>query len=421
MATVNDQTQLLGLFKQVYADKIKNAWLMRAPIASSIAFEAQDSLGDNYNAPIDLQLEQGVTYAAAGVLPSGSGYLSPTAGKMENALLAGAQYFGRSQVAYEAISRSARVSAAAFEKATSHVVKRLMFSLLKRFELDLLFGGLGWGTLSSVSGSSTTRAWVITDATWASGIWSGMKGATLDVFAADYSGSKVNSNAAVTITSIDPSTKTINVSGNATDLTAITAGMQLFPQTQTPSTALYGLHKWGNLSASTGTFANINSTNFELWQSNQYNVGGQLSMQKVLAAVSMAFDYGLITGGKFIVSALGFEQLNADQAALRQYDVSYKPASAENGTDKLIYNGTAGNIEIVPHWGEKPGEAIFYSPEVLKRIGSDDLGFITRAGGEKLILESADSPATEMRMYGNQNLFCDMPRHLVRLTGITAG
>ena len=69
---------------------------------------------------------------------------------------------------------------------------------------------------------------------------------------------------------------------------------------------------------------------------------------------------------------------------------------------------------------KKPGQALFYSPEPLKRIGSEELGFITRAGGEKLILESADSPATEMRMYGNQNLFCDMPRHLVSLTGITS-
>lgn len=420
MATVNDQTQLLGLFKQVYAEKIRNAWLMRAPIASSITFETQDSTGDYYNAPIDLQLEQGVTYAAAGVLPSGSGYLSPTAGKMENAQLAGAQYFGRSQVSYEAISRSARVSAAAFEKATSHVVKRLMFSLLKRFEIDLLHGQLGWGTIESVSGSSTTRAWVLSDATWTSGIWAGMKNATLDVFAADYLGTKVNSNAAVTITSVDPATRTLNVSGNATDLTAIVAGMQLFPQTQTPTTALYGLTKWASLTSASGTVANIATGSFELWQSNQYNVAGQLSMQKVLAAVSMAFDYGLITGGKLIVSGRGFEQLNADQAALRQYDVSYKPVSAQNGVEKLVYSGTAGDIEIMPHWAQKPGQALFYSPEPLKRIGSEELGFITRAGGEKLILESSDSPATEMRMYGNQNLFCDMPRHLVSLTGITS-
>jgi len=420
MATVNDQTQLLGLFKQVYAEKIRNAWLMRAPIASSIPFESQDSTGDKYNAPIDLQLEQGVTYAAAGSLPSGSGYLSPTAGKMENAQLQGAQYFGRSQVSYEAISRSARVSAAAFEKATSHVVKRLMFTMLKRFELDLLHGGQGLGTIESLSGSGTTRAWVLSAATWASGIWAGGKDMTLDIFAANYSGSKINSNAAVTIVSIDPANRTLNVSGNATDLTNILVGMQIFPQTQTPTNALTGLHAWAAINASSGTFANIATGSFELWQSNQYNVAGQLSMQKVLAAVSMAFDYGLITGGKLIVSATGFEQLNADQAALRQYDVSYKPASATNGVQKLIYSGTAGDIEIMPHWGQKPGQAVFYSAEPLKRIGSEDLGFITRAGGEKLILESSDSPATEMRMYGNQNLFCDMPRHLVSLTGITS-
>lgn len=419
MATVNDQTQLLGLFKQVYAEKIRNAWLMRAPIASSITFEEQTSTGDKYNAPIDLQLEQGITYATGGSLPSGSGYLSPTAGKMENAQLTGAQYFGRSQVAYEAISRSARVSAAAFEKATSHIVKRLMFSMLKRFEIDLLHGGLGWGTIESVSGSGTTRAWVVSDATWAAGIWSGMKDAQLDVWAANYS-TQTNTNATITITSIVPATRTINVSGNATDLTAVVAGMQIFPRTQTPTGALSGLTQWASLTSASGTFANIATGSFELWQSNQYDVAGQLSMQKVLAAVSMAFDYGLITGGKLIVSGRGFEQLNADQAALRQYDVSYKPVSAQNGVEKLIYSGTCGDIEIMPHWAQKPGQALFYSPEPLKRIGSEELGFITRAGGEKLILESSDSPATEMRMYGNQNLFCDMPRHLVSLTGITS-
>ena len=420
MATVNDQTQLLGLFKQVYAPKIRNAWLMRAPIASSITFEEQDSTGDNYNAPVDLQLEQGVTYAAGGSLPSGSGYLSPTAGKMENAQLTGAQYFGRSQVAYEAISRSARVSAAAFEKATSHIVKRLMFSLLKRFEIDLIHGGLGWGTIESVTGAGSTRAFILSDATWASGIWSGMKDATLDCFAADYSGAKINTTTAITIVSIDPALRKLNVSGLDAELTNCIAGCHFFPRTQTPTNALFGLTKWASLTASSGTVANIATGSFELWQSNQYNVAGQLSMQKVLAAVSMAFDYGLITGGKLIVSGRGFEQLNADQAALRQYDVSYKPVSAQNGVEKLIYSGTAGDIEIMPHWAQKPGQALFYSPEPLKRIGSEELGFITRAGGEKLILESSDSPATEMRMYGNQNLFCDMPRHLVSLTGITS-
>ena len=420
MATVNDQAQLLGLFKQVYAEKIRNAWLMRAPIASSITFEEQTSTGDNYNAPIDLQLEQGITYAAGGTLPSGTGYLSPTAGKMENAQLTGAQYFGRSQVAYEAISRSARVSAAAFEKATSHIVKRLMFSMLKRFEIDLLHGQLGWGTIESVSGAGATRAFVISDASWAAGIWSGMKDATLDCFAADYSGAKINTTTAITITSIVPATRTINVSGLDAELTNCVAGCHFFPRTQTPTTALVGLTKWASLTSASGTFANIATGSFELWQSNQYDVAGQLSMQKVLAAVSMAFDYGLITGGKLIVSGRGFEQLNTDQAALRQYDVSYKPVSAQNGVEKLIYSGTCGDIEIMPHWAQKPGQALFYSPEPLKRIGSEELGFITRAGGEKLILESSDSPATEMRMYGNQNLFCDMPRHLVSLTGITS-
>ena len=134
--TVNDQSQLLGLFKNVYAKKVVDAYAFMAPLASRlIQYDYQESgLGNTYNQSVDLQLEHSFTNAAAGTVPT---YLAINAGKMENATAEGAQIFGRSSVSYEAISRAAASGPKAFESATKRVVKRLSKSHLKRLEMQL--------------------------------------------------------------------------------------------------------------------------------------------------------------------------------------------------------------------------------------------------------------------------------------------
>jgi len=306
----------------------------------------------------------------------------------------------------------------AFAKATYHVVNRLQKAAGKRLEASMLHGRRGWGALASVSGSGTTRAWVITEATWAAGLWAGTKNMTLDVFAANYSGSKVNSNAKVTITSVDIDTRTINVSGNATDLTAIVAGMHIFPETASPTNEFAGID---SIIRNTGTLFNINAADYELWKGHVVSSVGRPTMQGFLDGVRRAVELGLLEDMTAIVSPKCFQVLNDDVAALRRYDNSYSTTEGTNGVEEIKYHGQSGVLTIMPHLFQKDGQAYLVAPNEWRRVGATDLTFITRAstGEEKLLLELPNSPASEMRCMFHGALFSEAPSHAVLLDGIT--
>lgn len=415
MATENSTATLTGNFKQVYGSDVKELIPYLTRVTRMFSFEHAESLGDKFNQPVDLSSEHGVTYAPANT--ENITLIDPTAGQMQNALVDGSQIYARSRVNQEAIWRSMKAGPAAFKKATQHIVKRLTNAAGKRLEASVLHGRRGWGTLESVTGSGTTRAWVLTDASWAAGLWAGTKNMTLDVFAAAYTGSKVNSNAKVTIVSVDIDNRTLNVSGNATDLTAIVAGMHLFPETASPTNEFAGVDA---IIRNTGSLFNISAADYELWKGHVVASVGRPTMAAFLDGVRRAVEMGLLEDMVAIVSPKCFEVLNSDVAALRKYDSSYSTKEGVNGVEEIKYHGQSGTLSILPHLFQKNGQAHLVAPPEWKRVGAADLGFITRHGTEeKLILELPNSPSSEMRCGFHGAVFCEAPAHAVVLTGIT--
>lgn len=59
-----------------------------------------------------------------------------------------------------------------------------------------------------------------------------------------------------------------------------------------------------------------------------------------------------------------------------------------------------------------------YPPEELHRVGSQDINFVTRGGGgnNELILELSNSPASEVRLFGQLAPVIDCPRHCVAVS-----
>lgn len=445
---MNQQNTLVGLFKEVYGENIVEAWSFMAKLAKRVNFVSQELRpGNFYNQPVDVQFEQGVSVASAGSVPGASGgpvFYAPTAGQMQNAQIAGSQLIGRSQVSYEAIARSAN-SKAAFKQATQHVVRRLSQAVLKRLEVQLLHGQRGIGVISSVateagsSGNYTTVV-TITDASWSTGLWAGMVGAYIDIYQTDLTTARTsgNKNTGVSsgtsgwcrVSAIDTVNKTVTLnygqqrSTDASTLGAWAATDVLFFGSAlggASSTEMAGLDVITRLNASSGTFQNIATGTYDLWRGNQYSTStGVLSFAKLLEAAGLAASYGLMDDLVAVISPKAFEVLNSDVAALRQFDVSYKPASAENGATKLMFHGQTGLIEIMPHAFQKDGLVHMFCPNEAMRVGATDVSFITRQGSEdKLILESSTAAASEMRAYSNQALFCAQPRHTVLLDGIT--
>ena len=416
MATTNSTTTMVGNFKQIYGETVIDLTPASYRVQKMMNFKYAEALGDKFNQPVDLTQEHGITYAAAGTEPT---LEQPTAGQSQNAQVDGAQIYARSRVNYEAMDKASAAGPKAFQAATAMVVRRLTKAAGKSLEISLLHGRRGRGTIDTggVSGSGTTRTWVLSDASWAAGIWAGSENLRLDAFAANYSGSLVNSNAAVIITAVNMDTRTLSVSGNATDLTAIVAGMHLFQRTGSPTSEMAGIDA---IIRNTGTLFNISASSYELWKGNVVSSVGAISMNVVLDGVRRAVELGLEDDTVCVVSPKAFQVLNNDVAALRKYDSSYKTKEGENGVEEIMYYGQSGLTTIVPHLFQKNGQAHILAPKEWRRIGAKDLGFITRHGSnEKLILEVADSPASEMRCSFNGAAFCEAPAHAVVLDGIT--
>ena len=421
MGVSNDQTQLVGNFKDVWGDNVVELFKFVAPLASRIKFESGTLIGGKYHQPVDLQQEHGFTYSAAANDPV---LLAAVAGLMGDAQITGSQIYGRSRVSYEAIMRS-QTDKQAVKQATKHVVKRLGRSGTKRLEIEMLHGQRGIGVISAISGTSTSRVLTISDASWSAGIWAGMENCTLDAYKTVtlYADTKINTNAKIVLASVDVANKKLSVTGNATDLTALDSFAAstgfLFFETASTTASMAGIDA---IVRNTGTLFNLSATTYALWGGNTYSTStGTPSMAKVLDALSMAASFGL-QGMKAtcLVSPKTFEVLNSDQAALRQYSVNYRAASAENGFEGLMYHGQTGPLEVLSHPFQKDGQAHIIVEEEIHRIGASDLSFVDRgSNGERLILETADSPSSEMRVQSHQAIYSEAPRHMVLLDGIT--
>lgn len=425
MGTTNDQTALVGNFKDAWGNDVVDLFKFVAPLASRVPFETANEVGGKFHQPVDLQSEHGFTYSATSATPT---LLASVAGVMGDAQIEGSQIYGRSRVSYEAIMKSSGAGSKAVKDATKHVVKRLGKSGTKRLEIEMLHGRRSIGIVSAISGTGADRVLTISDASWAAGIWAGMEGATLDYYktVTVFADTKVNTTGAAGtfyVVSVDMLNKQLTIKANSTDATAMdsfAAGTGfLFFESSSVTASMAGIDA---IIRNTGTLFNLSATTYALWGGNTYSTStGTPSMAKFLDALSVAASYGL-QGMKAtaVVSPKCFQVLNSDEAALVRHDVKYRAAKGENGFEGLTYNGPTGPLEILAHPFQKDGLAHIIVEEELHRIGASDLSFVSRgAGGEKLILEVADSPSSEMRLQSHQAIFSEAPRHMVLLDGIT--
>lgn len=418
MATTNTIATLDGFLKKVYADKVKDLLPVSAILQRLIPFEKAEQIGDAFVVPIDLAFEHGITYSASGSSPTT--LLASSAGQMKQASVNGSQIFGVGRIDYEVMYKAMNDSAdlKAFGNATKWIVKRLINSCSKRLEIQMLWGQQGIATIASLSGSGTTRAYVITTAEWSSGIWAGMVGATLDAYDASTLLTKRNANAPIVVTAVNHDTKTVSVSGNATDLTATLATDVLFFETGSSTSEMVGLNKiLGNTATS---LFGIDPAAYPLWASNVTTSSGTPTQTKLVNAAAKCIAFGLEDDVVALVSPEGYATLNAELSGYRQFDRSYSPAKGENGVESINYHGQSGTIKVVAHPYQKLGYMHILPAKECKRVGATDLTFRKHGkGGDELILEVASQGSAEMRIYGNQAIICLAPRHGGQISGVT--
>jgi hypothetical protein len=406
MAAVNS---LDAMFKRVWGSGTIKALPKFAKLMDEVPYSKQEKLGDMYVVPVLLQFEHGFSY---GVHGDGAFSLNAAvAGKALQAQIRGCMIVLRSQLSYEDVFKAAEAGAAAFESATSLVVENMQRSFAKRQELTLLYGQQSLGKVST----NTSGALVITDATWAPGIWSGMKDCILEAFDSQ-AATATQDNGDLTVTSVDMSLKTVTISGTNGNVDSNSYLWFKGARTATAHKECAGLDA---IMSNTGSLFNISASSYELWKSNTRAVGGPISMLAILNGISDAVNMGLMEDAKVYLATKRWNSLNSDQAALRRYGAY--ASKAENGSEGIAYHSVNGTTEIVAHPFVKEGEAFLVGnpKKRLVRVGATDITFKRPGMSDNIFRELVDNAGLELRAFSDQAIMATLPAQCTKYTGIT--
>jgi hypothetical protein len=428
-AVYADSTKLNSTWKEVYAPKINDLMPDGAVFYKEVPFEEADKLGDKFIEPVCVGLPQGCTYL--GQNSSVATLKDARAGNYQEAQIDGFGFVARDQISYNVASKMAN-SNASFVKWGNLIAPNLKKTTIKRFEISALWGQstAGIGVIESVTYAgvhATTGSFVITAATWSPGIWGGMEGATLDVLASGLA-TQVNSTQPYVVTGVDFDTRTISISGFDDDLAALVALTAASPVVffegavtagGTPTWAeQVGLYKQVTNTAS--TIWNIAAGTYSIWKGNAHALGSTaMTMAKALHGIGKPSSRGLESDIDLFLSVATFNNLNADQAALRVYDSSYRKDEAESGFNRIVYHGPNGRIAVRPHLYMMEGYGLGVPMSSLKRIGSSDITFQLpgKPDGE-IFLHIPDKSGYEIRNWTEQAIYTNQPCWGIGFSGI---
>jgi hypothetical protein len=404
MATANKYADSLNaLFKESYANSVENLIPEGVKLYKAISFLSKDKQpGNLYHQPVILGHEHGVTFAASD--DDAFNLNAPVAGQIKDAQVRGNPVVLRSVLGYVAAGRAAQGGQKAFMDATKFLVANMLRSMVKKLEIELLYGQMGYGTVASITGNTMT----ITAAEWAAGIWSGAENMPIEV--RDSTGATSRGEATVQSVDLDARTVTMVAAPGG-----IVAGDVIWHK-GAYGNEFAGVHK---ILTNTGTLFNINAGTYSLWKGNTYSAGSaSLSLAKIERAIALAVQKGLDGDVTCMVAPKTWADLLVEQAALRKYDSSYSPAQMDNGARSIKFYGQNGLITIEPSIYVKEGYAYILSMDDFSKVGSTDVSFKRPGMSDEFFRELENSAGYELRCYTDMALFCTAPGRSVLISSI---
>jgi hypothetical protein len=411
----NDVSTLNGLFKTQYAPDLNDLIPQHAILQQKIKYVPADKQnGAFYAVPCVLQSNQGVSYLGES---GGVADLNDAINAiMKEAQVKGSELNIRGQLSYKALSQAATAGARAFKKSSSWLVEDMANVSFTRLELSTIYGQVGLGEVqSNTSTGSGACDIVITEPTWATGIWVVLEGAQFQFW-----GPSNALRATVKLVKVNSDLRKLSfvtVSGNET---TIVAGDDVYPRgakTADGYNEMAGLFKQYN-PATTDLF-NINRVPYTLLQGNEYSGVGEISSAKVVQGASLAVDKGLMTDAVFLCGTKTFADLNAENMGLRMFDSSYSGAKAENGAQALSYDHINGKITVICHPFIKSGDALLMDANDALFVGSSKPTFEIPGMPDKFFRLVQDKNAVELQNYADLAVFVHKPGQGVIYSGIT--
>jgi len=413
--SANTVETLNGLFKTQYAPDLNDLIPQHAILMQKLKYVPADKQnGAFYAVPCVLQSNQGVSYLGES---GGVNALSMAINAiMKEAQVKGSELNIRGQLSYKALSQAATAGARAFKKSSSWLVEDMANVSFTRLELSTLHGQVGLGKVESVNTGASTV--VVTDESWATGIWVVLEGALFDFW--DAGGNLV---ATAKLTKVESDDRKLTFgSFSEGAIGDISATDDIYPHM-----ARAGATSWNEMaglfkqySTTRGTLFNIQDReNYSLLQGNVVSGVGEISSAKVVEACSKAVDKGLMTDAVVLVGTKTFADLNAENMGLRMFDSSYSPAKAENGSKELSYDHINGKLSVICHPFVKNGQALIMDPNDALFVGSSKPTFEIPGMPDKFFRLVENYNAVELQNYADLAVFAHKPGQGVVLTGIT--
>lgn len=409
MSVTNTPATLVGDFKNLYEKSgLVEAVPLWAMVQERFKFSAAEATGDFYVFGVVLQRENGFSYAPS----SGSSTLvtlnAAIAGYVGQAKVEGYAIYLRSRLDYASAAKASSKGKKAFAQAYAAVLKNMKESHQFRLEASLLYGRDGLGVVST----NTSGVLVLTNDSWASGTWAGLKDAVLEAFdATTITANQLNGD--LTVSSVSITNKSVAVTGTSTSVVATNILYFKGARTTAGWNECAGLYR---ILTNTGSLFNIDASVYQLWQANAYPVNGNLSLTSIMQAASIGMVFGL-EKAMLLCSPNKFAQLASDEAALRRYVSDAR--ETKRGVKGISFLLGSVDVEILPHPLVRDGSSMMLNESSIQRIGATDITFAMPGSGSTMEVHVTDQTALEIRSMSDQSIFSDMPASCVLLTGIT--
>lgn len=439
MAAVNSTpTSVAGLFKKVYASTAEV--LPDDHELDSVApYENGKKVGQSIAYSVPLTHENGLSlFGPTGDVQT---FSDAQSGVVREASLTPCETFISSALSTATLSRAAQEGERAFKQASKDRVIRNLKSH-RRFLKHMMFygqdtyglgrvgyftgtwqgvsftnGGGALGGVTFTAGVNTTSNHILLNPDdLATGIWLGAEG--MEVRQRIIGGAVAGSGAASgKVVSVDLKNGIIKVDFTPVAATGASSHcLELLNQNGASGSDFMGAKA---ILQKSGSLFGIDNSVYGIWKGGEETITGKLTFAKLIDALMVACNRGLDKNVKVCTSYDSWADLMTEQAALRQYDSSYKESEAKNGMEGIRFKSINGEIEIMPSRFVRRSDSFVFAEGDWRRIGSTDLTMrIPGVDDGELIQKPVTTNAFVFRSYSDQALICLAPAQSLYLAGI---
>lgn len=338
----------------------------------------------------------------------------PISGQMKDAKVRAYRMVLRSAMSNSAAQRAMN-GKAAFEDATKLLVGSMLDSIMKKLEIQCLYGQSGYGVVFAatdiVVGPPLVDATItIADAEFAPGIWAGAVGMPIEIRNAALSSSR----GTAVIKAVDLSAKKLTLVGA---LPAGTDATDVIFHKGAYGKEFAGIHA---ILSNTGVMFEIDTAQYDLWKGSTYAPSSTsvLSFAILQQAISKGVEKGLDSDVKAFINPSHWDDLLTEQASLRMLDSSYDKETFEKGSKNIKFYSQNGLVEIVPSIFVKQGYAYILASDDWSRVGVNEPTFKRPNGDGNYFLDLPGHDGFELRCNTEQAIFCVRPGRSILISNL---